>query len=414
MVSPFLPDAEKVVAVREAMPATTGGIYLNAATAGPLSRETVAAMREIEDWELRVGRADADGELAFAERLDECRGVLAAMLSTDHAGVGLTHGATEAMNHAVFGLDWQPGDRILTTDAEHPGLAGPIWSVRARAAVEVDVVAAGAAVDAEHIVDLIRAAMTPRTRMIALSHVLWTTGAVMPIEAIATIAERQGAWLVVDAAQSVGAIAVDATSLGADIIGIAGYKWLAGPLGAGALWASPRARAEAVPSWVGFQSFAAMNLPRSGELWPDGRRFEQADVHRPSIVGLARAVGWLQMYVGLPWALERAGRLARQTAERLASIEGVVVLTPLDRMATIVTVRVDGWPSQELGTALSRQIFAITRTIPALDALRLSIGYFNTEAELDRLVTAVAEIAAHTPDTLPRRPDLVVLAADQP
>jgi L-cysteine/cystine lyase len=412
MVSPFLPDAEKVAAIREAMPATTGGIYLNTGTAGPLSRETIAAMREIEDWELRVGRADPDGDVAFAERLEECRGVLAAMLSADPDGVGLTHGATEALNHAVFGLDWQPGDRIVTTDAEHPGLTGPIWSVRARAGVEVDIVAVGEVVDAEQIVDLIRAAMTPRTRMIALSHVLWTTGAIMPIEAIAAIAERHDAWLVVDAAQSVGAIAVDAANLRADIIGIAGYKWLAGPAGAGAIWASPRARAKVVPSWAGLPSFAVMDLPRTGELWPDGRRFELTEVHRPSIVGLARAVGWLQMYVGLPWALERAGRLARQTAHRLSSVRGVTVLTPLDRMATMVSFRVDGWPSEELRGALARQVFAITRTVPSLDALRLSVGYFNTEAELDRLVAAVAQIAAHTPDTLPRRPDLVVLSAD--
>ena len=91
----------------------------------------------------------------------------------------------------------------------------------------------------------------------------------------------------------------------------------------------------------------------------------------------------------------------------------MTVLTPLDRMATLVTVRVRGWACDELRVALARQVFAITRTIEALDAVRLSIGYFNTEAELDRLVSAVAETAAHTPATLPRRPELVVLSADQ-
>jgi L-cysteine/cystine lyase len=413
MVSPFLPDAEKVAAIREAMPATTAGIYLNAGTAGPMSRETVAAMREIEDWELRVGRADPEGYLAFAERLEECRGVLAATLSADPDGVGLTHGTTEAMNHAVFGLDWRPGDRIVTTDAEHPGLAGPIWSVRARMGVEVDVVEVGLGIDAEGLIDGVRAAMTARTRMIALSHVLWTTGAVLPIEAIGEVAERHGAWFVVDAAQSVGAIAVDAVQTRADIIGFAGHKWLSGPIGTGGIWASLRARAEVVQSWAGFPSFATMELPNSGTPWTTGRRFELTDVHRPSIVGLARAVGWLQMYVGLPWAFERAARLARGTAERLAGIDGVIVLTPIDRMATLVTFRVRGWRCEELRIALARQVFAITRTIDALDAVRLSIGYFNTDAELDRLVAAVAEVAAHTPTTLPRRPELVVLAADQ-
>jgi L-cysteine/cystine lyase len=249
--------------------------------------------------------------------------------------------------------------------------------------------------------------------MIAVSHVLWTTGAVMPIQAIAEVAERHGAWLVVDAAQSVGAMALDADRSGADVIGFSGQKWLAGPTGTGGIWASPRVRAEAIQSWAGYSSFAAMALPRSGGLWPTGRRFELSDVHRPSIVGLARAVGWLQMYVGLPWAFERAGRLARQTAERLAAIEGVTMLTPLDRMASLITFRVGGWRCEQLRAALARQAFAITRTIDALDALRLSIGYFNTEAELDRVVATVAEIARHTPTSLPRRPELVILAADQ-
>lgn len=413
MVSPFLPDAEKVAAIRQAMPATTAGIYLNAGTAGPLSQETVAAMREMEDWELRVGRADPEGYVAFAERLEECRGVLAAMLAVDLDGVGLTHGTTEAMNHAVFGLDWRPGDRIVTTDAEHPGLSGPIWSVCARFGVQVDVVPADHPVDADRTVDGIRSAMTPRTRMIAISHVLWTSGAVMPVDAIGEIAERHGAWYVVDAAQSVGAIPVDATRMRADVVGFAGHKWLSGPIGTGAIWASARARAESIPSWVGYPSFASMDLPGSGSIWPTSRRFELADVHRPSIVGLARAVGWLQMYVGLPWAFERSGRLARQTAARLTEIEGVTVLTPLDAIATLVTFRVDGWACGELRTALAQQVFAITRTIDALDAVRLSIGYYTAEAELDRLVVAVALIASHTPATLPRRPELLVLSADQ-
>jgi L-cysteine/cystine lyase len=235
----------------------------------------------------------------------------------------------------------------------------------------------------------------------------------MPVEAIGEIAARHGAWLVIDAAQSVGAVIVDAAALRADVIAFAGQKWLSGPVGTGALWASPRVRAEAIQSWAGLPSFATMDLPTAAAPWPTGRRFELADVHRPSIVGLARAVGWLQMYVGLPWAIERATRLAQATAEGLAAIDGVTLLTPPDRMATLVTLRVKGWSCQDLRTALARQVFAITRTIDDLDAIRLSIGYYNSETELDRLVAAVAEVARHTPSTLPRRPELLVLSADE-
>lgn len=413
MVSPFLPEADKVTAIRAAIPATGAGIYLNTGTAGPVSSETAAAIREMEDWQLRVGRCDPDEYLAFEERLAECRGVLAALVGGDVDGIGLVRSTTEAMNHAVFGLDWRPGDRIVTTDAEHPGLAGPIWAARRRFGVEVDVVAVGPSWDAERFIADVRAVLTPRTRMIAVSHVLWTTGATLPIAALAGLAAQRGAWLVVDAAQSVGAIPVDVRQLGVDVIGFAGQKWLGGPVGTGGMWASPRARAEAVPSWVGYPSFESMALPASGELWATGRRFEWSDIHRPSIVGLARAVGWLQMYVGLPWAYERAARLARTTAERLAAIDGVSLLTPLDEMATLVTFRVAGWSSEEVRVALARRVFAITRTIVSLDGVRLSIGYFNSEAELERLVEAVGEVAAHTPATLPRRADLFVIPSGE-
>ncbi len=88
---------------------------------------------------------------------------------------------------------------------------------------------------------------------------------------------------------------------------------------------------------------------------------------------------------------------------------GVTMLTPPERMATLVSFRVARWPAEELRTELGRRVFAITRTVPELDALRISVGWFNTEAELDAFCGAVAELAAHTPDTLPRKPALVIV-----
>ena len=80
--------------------------------------------------------------------------------------------------------------------------------------------------------------------------------------------------------------------------------------------------------------------------------------------------------------------------------------------ATLVSFRVAGWPCEDLRIALVRRVHALTRTIPSLDAVRLSINYFNTDEELDRLAEAVAAIARHTPESLPQRPALVVVAAD--
>jgi selenocysteine lyase/cysteine desulfurase len=126
--------------------------------------------------------------------------------------------------------------------------------------------------------------------------------------------------------------------------------------------------------------------------------------HAPSLVGLARSAGWLAMQVGLPWAHARAAGLAHAAAVRLADTPGVTLVTPPDRMATLVTFRIPGWPAERVVEELARRVLAIVRPIPALDAVRISVGFFTTAEELARVLDAVAELARHTPDSLPPRP----------
>ena len=119
------------------------------------------------------------------------------------------------------------------------------------------------------------------------------------------------------------------------------------------------------------------------------------------MTGFARSCGWLSMYVGLPWVFERGQALAASAFDRLARIPGVTMLTPRDRMATLVTFRIAGWPADDAVRELGARVFAITRTVPPLDAIRISVGFFNTADELERFAEAVELLAAHTPATLP-------------
>jgi L-cysteine/cystine lyase len=412
MSAPRQADQAKLAALREALPATGAGIYLNTGTAGPLPSEAARAMREYEDMELRLGRADTPGWEAFLERMEECRGVLAALLGAGPDEVALTHSTTDGMNVASWAVDWRPGDRALTTNAEHPALLGPLLAIRDAQGVELDIVDIEGGADEGLVLERIAAALTPRTRLVSLSHVLWTNGAVLPVAEIGRLARAHGAWFLVDAAQSVGAMPVSAAEIGADFIAFAGQKWLLGPEGTGGLWASPRAIAEARQWAAGYLSYTALDLTGRGERWASARRFEATTFHRPSIVGLARSVGWLEMFVGLGWATERAIRLARLAADRLATIPGLTLLTPRRSMATLISFRVSGWTADELWAELSGRVFAITRTIPAIDALRISVGFFNSEDEIERFVAAVAELARYTPATLPRRPAIQILPAE--
>jgi selenocysteine lyase/cysteine desulfurase len=135
-------------------------------------------------------------------------------------------------------------------------------------------------------------------------------------------------------------------------------------------------------------------------------------MHRPSVVGMARAISWLSMFVGLEWIHARGQAMARSAADRLATIPGVTVLTPTHQMATLVTFRIGGWPAAAALAELGSRAFVIARTIDSLDALRISVGFFTSDEELDRFAETVALLAAHTPETVPPRRTLTILGND--
>jgi L-cysteine/cystine lyase len=409
MVSPFMPDDQKLPAIREALPATAAGIYLNTGTCGPLPRETARAMAELEGIELRTGRADVSYWKDSVQRMDEARAAVAAVLGTQPRRIALTHATTEGMNIATWAIDWRAGDRAVTTSLEHAGGLGPLWAVRDRLGVELAIADIGLGGDPAEVLAALDRAITPATRLVALSHVSWATGARLPIAEIVALAHSRGALVAVDGAQAVGAIPVAVEALGADFYSVPGQKWLLGPEGTGALYCSPSVMDRPRMTYAGYGSFETIDLSIEGKLWPDARRFEVAGFHQPSILGFARSTAWLSMYIGLGWIHERTTRLAADMAAALASIRGVEVLTPRDNMAGLVTFRIAGWPPNTALHELAQRTLSIARSIPPLDAIRVSVGFFNTEAELRRFCAGVALLAETTPETIPHRPRIEVL-----
>ncbi len=408
-MGPFLPDDDKLPAIREALPATAAGIYLNTGSCGPLPRETVRAMAELEGIELRTGRADMDYWKDSAERMNEARAAVAAVLATEPRRMALTHATTEGMNVATWAIDWQAGDRVVTTSLEHAGALGPLWALRDRQGVDLAIADIGTGGDPAEVLAALDRAITPETRLVSISHVSWATGARLPIREIVELAHSRGALVAVDGAQAVGAIPVSVEEVGADFYAVPGQKWLLGPEGVGALYCAPSVLDRPRLTFAGYGSFESIDLAVEGKLWPDARRFEIAGYHQPSVLGLARSAAWLSMFVGLAWIHERVARLAGEAAAMLAEVPGVEVITPRDHMAGLVTFRIAGWkPGPALGE-LSKRTLAIARTIPPLDAIRISVGFFNTDHELRRFRDGVALVADHTPETIPHRPAIQVL-----
>ena len=409
MLPPDPTEAERLAAVRAILPSLGAGIYLNTGTSGPLPAETAAVMTQMAEYELTVGRGQPDGFVDFLQRMAEARAAVAAVLTADPDDIALTHAATDGMNVGILGQAWGPGDRAVTTRLEHPGGTGPLYVQRARHGVDLTFVDVGHGGDHDRIVEAFAAAIDDRTRAVVISHVLWATGAVLPVRAIADLAHARGALVVVDGAQSAGAIAIDLAATGADVYAIPGQKWLLGPEGTGAVAVTAAARERVAPMTAGYYSFEHADSAGDAALWATARRYEVAGYHRPSVVGLARSVGWLSMFVGLPWIYERGARLAAAMHDRLSSIEGVEVLTPRAHMATLISFRIAGWTPDEAARELGARVFAVLRTVPLVDALRISVGFFNSEDELERFAGAVELLARHTPATIPARRTLAIL-----
>lgn len=408
-----MPEADKVAALRTLLPATRAGIYLNAGTCGPIPADTQRAMDEQAARELTTGRAHPALWDDALVRMEEARAGVAAALVADPTDIALTHSTTDGINLALGAVAWRPGDRVLTTTQEHVGVLGPLAALRDRLGVEVEVIDVGAGDDDDRVIERFSGALGRPARAVVLSHVLWTTGGVLPVGRIAGMARASGVSTIVDGAQAAGAIPVVLDEVDADAYAIPAQKWLLGPEGMGALWVR-RAFAEgAVPANAGHLSYEAFDLA-APRLHAGARRFEATGFHRPSVIGFARSLGWLSMYVGLPWAQARALSLSAGLAERLASIPGVALLSPRPTRATLITFRIDGWRATDALPELGARAFAIVRDVPALDAVRCSVGFWNTEEELDRFATIVEQLARHAPGTLPSRRLAVLGSDDEP
>ncbi|HEY6961623.1 MAG TPA: aminotransferase class V-fold PLP-dependent enzyme [Gaiellaceae bacterium] len=344
--------------------------YLNAGTFGPLARATLDAMAKLRAWEGAHGRAGRAYIDEMLERRERVRARLAEQIRVPTGNVALTESTTQGVHVVVMGLGLGPGDEIVTTDAEHFGLTGPL--VASGATLRVARVR-GARVD--DLYDLIRAQVTPRTKLIATSHVSWLDGAVFPWHELRDTTQIP---VLVDGAQAAGAIDVEAT--GADYYTVSAQKWLCGPDATGALYvAEPRElrpRLVAYPSAEAYDIGAATWQPKEG-----ARRFDPVFTPASALAGLEAALADLP-----EGRFERARELADRCRTLLLD-EGHDVVTEANQ-ATLVSWRIPGDTAEATARLYERGV--IIRELPGTGLLRASIGWWNDGSDLERLVEGLA------------------------
>jgi L-cysteine/cystine lyase len=340
--------------------------YMNAGTFGPLAQATVDAAERRRQVDLEAGRAGAAWFESVLELRERVRGLLAEQVEMSADRVALTRSTTDGINIVVGGLGLGPGDQVVTTDVEHFGLVGPLVASGAELRV-----ARLRARPADEAFDELAAQVTPRTRLVALSAVSWLTGNVLPA---ARLREETGVPTLVDGAQSVGAIPVDAAT--ADFTTISGQKWLCGPEATGGLVVrDPEALRLAQVSYFAAETY---DLERPGfEPRAGAVRFDQGWIPAADLAGLEAALADLP-----EWRYERARELAGRLRGLLLDA-GLEVVTAPDQ-ATLVSFRPRDDPAETV-RRLSEQ-GVVVREIPGSGLVRASTGWWTSDEDLGRLL----------------------------
>lgn len=388
-----------VEALRARTPGTAHRNHLNNAGAGLMSQTTLDAVTEHLGLESRIGGYEA--ETAAQDLITATYLGLAQLVNGRDDQIALFDNSTHAWNAAGYSVPLKPGDRIITGRDEYGSAALAYFQIAQRTGAELVVIGN----DESGQIDLaaLRAEVDERTALIGLTWVPTAGGLINPAAEVGAIAREADTLFLLDATQVAGQLPIDVAELGCDFLTGTGRKFLRGPRGTGFLWVGDRALERVEPPVVEIES-AAWDGERGFRFASGARRFATWETSCANVIGLGAAVRQA-LELGLAEIGERAIALGARLRGALAEIPGVTTHDLGERTCAIVTARVDGHDADAVRARLAEDGINVTATVARhnpFDAevrdvhplVRLSPHYYNTEAELDRAVTAVARIAA--------------------
>lgn len=349
--------------LRAAFPVFARTAYLNAGTCGPLPAAAAQAIGAALVQAVSEGRTHTYFK-ALLDSRNRLREAYAQLLGGATDDVALTTCASEGIVRVIGALDLQPGDEVVTSDEEHPGLQGPLAAARDQRRIAIRVAPFAEIADA----------VGPETKLVACSHVSWVNGrAVQGLEQLGDVP------VLLDGAQGVGAVALDMAALGCDFYAGSGQKWLCGPIGTGMLWVSPEWIERLPASGPTYMNLADASagldaVPHAGAA--------RHDASAQPYETTAAAIASLDVLGGTGWAdvHGRAATLAASLADALA--ERGREVAPRDR-TTLVSWEDDDPPATVTKLAAAG---VIIRDLPGRGLLRASVGAWNDESDIDRLL----------------------------
>jgi len=364
-----------------------GATYLNLAGQSPIPKSAIRAIQTAIEWKKFPHRIP---DSAYFDTPNKIRASIAKIIGGKPEEIALTDGASTGMLSVAYGLDWKPGDEVVTAASEFP-LQYTSWKpMEEREAIKLKIVSPR---DRFLTADDLIAALTPRTRLVSVSLVRFDNAVMLDAARLAAACHAQGALLLLDASQCCGAIPLDVNQLGVDFMVSAGYKWLLGPFGTGFFWAKHEHLSKMRPGpfyWMaaeGAENFAALNFadPKPAKA---ARRWDAAETANYYNLAALEAGLELVLRIGPQNVAAHNHKLIDQLFSRLP-LDRFVVASPLDhqhrgpygcfqaRTAEKTKEYYDKLRGENIITSLRE------------NKIRVSPYIYNNERDIDRLISVV-------------------------
>lgn len=376
-------------------------VYLDTANTSQKPRAVVEAMDAYySQYTANVSRAVHTLGAEATEAYESARTKLAGLLKVRADELVLCSGTTFAINLVAYSYllpKLQPDDVILVSRMEHHANIVPwqLMAERTGAKVEVIEILQDGTID----MDAFAALLRPQVKLVAVAHVSNVLGTINPVREMAKLSRKHGIPMLVDGSQAVPHMPVDISSIGCDFYVFTGHKML-GPTGTGALWAKA-AHLEAMPPFIGGGEMIKSVSFESTTFNRAPYKFEAGTPNIAGFIGLAAAVDYLQA-IGLDAIATRERELLEYATQQLQTIDGLRIFGDAADKASVISFAIDGTHAHDLATMLDIEGIAVRSgqhcAHPLLQfygisaTCRASLAFYNTEAEVDALVTGLRKV----------------------